>query len=450
MHEDVFAGLPDEYAALGDPRLVMRETLALVDDLRRCVKTLGDALVSAGLPARAWLGDDAMLDLLSGRLPALTIDDFLTALAEFAADTGPHLLHGGADDLASFADEVAQFREDSHTLRMVAQRQRYLRGAERDDLPLALALADARLGAPLDKLTGALRDLEALLPFLIPLTPDEWDSLTEAPPAENAQSARLYANATESVTSHDERYEAYESERSWDVAAAPEWPGTPTTQRAPTLPLPPGASAARSWRRLRDYAQQSQASARPYAASGSYPGASSDPATLPQRWAAFERRLPRPMRLLTAPLRPVMRLLNPPGMWALHHRLAAVLAIIALLATLVGVFTLTLPKTPLQSVRAIPTSHLKATPAHLALACAKGASGRLTLANPTKTTLTWKTTAPSGMTVSSLAGTLKPGADQRLTLTIIHPPAAHSRQNGTLTITASDGQLPIPYTLACK
>jgi len=34
MQGDVFADLPDDYAAQGDPRLVMRETLALVDELR--------------------------------------------------------------------------------------------------------------------------------------------------------------------------------------------------------------------------------------------------------------------------------------------------------------------------------------------------------------------------------------------------------------------------------
>jgi len=183
--ETGYADLPDEFAPLADVGEVMRETLSLMGDLRQATTRLGDALVEAGLPARDWRADDAWLDLLSERLPALSLDDYFTELARFAADMGPELLHGDRGDIGVFATTIAQYHESARTLRVVAQRLRLAGGRQRgDDLPLAEAIASPRVSAPLDRLTNTLRDLDSLSPFIVPLTRREWDDLARpAPPA---------------------------------------------------------------------------------------------------------------------------------------------------------------------------------------------------------------------------------------------------------------------------
>jgi hypothetical protein len=100
VDEDLLRDLPEDYAALGDPRTVMLEVAAQLRDLHEAVTRLGDALESAGLPGRQWRSGEARVRLLPGVLPNITVDDFVTRLAEFAVDTGLERLHGNPHDWA--------------------------------------------------------------------------------------------------------------------------------------------------------------------------------------------------------------------------------------------------------------------------------------------------------------------------------------------------------------
>lgn len=173
--------LPEEYAALGDRREVMVEAVDALESVRQCTRKLGDALVAAGLPARDWLGYDARIQFLDDTLPDVTLDDVITRLAEFSAGTGPDWLHGDHDAIARFNDEVAILDEVARTLRLVAQRERMAAVRQRSDLSVRRALGDARVGTQLDLLSRDLRDLVALAPFLAPLSPAEWSSLSSEP-----------------------------------------------------------------------------------------------------------------------------------------------------------------------------------------------------------------------------------------------------------------------------
>ncbi|HLY30768.1 MAG TPA: hypothetical protein VKQ36_07050 [Ktedonobacterales bacterium] len=282
--------LPEEYALLGNPRRVMREVVALLGDLHQAVWRLGDELVSAGLPARAWRSDDAWLDLLSERLPALTLDEFITRLSRFAADGAAQLLHGDEQDIATFGELIAEWSEQASILRVVAHRLRLSGVSTQGEQRLAEALASARISAPLDRLFDALRDLAALQPFLAPLTRDEWDSLdfSEAPP--EAKMAEPAPSLTDETTR----------------------PLTPEEARQTT----------QSFHRLRDFAPTQTAAldeTAPVMAPNMANGAHQPITRLSDAAEALLASLPNSLRV---PLR-----------WAMTHRLATTLAVIVLLAT---------------------------------------------------------------------------------------------------------------------
>ena len=180
MNRNTNDGSADEYDALGDPRQVMTEVLGLIEDLRQATHKLGDAIVAAGLSAREWRSSDARLALLSNQFPDITVDELITRLSEFSG-LAPDWLHGGEEEIAHFSEEVEILHEVVRSLRIQAQRLRILPMRERSDWPLERALGDARTGTPLDLLLGALRDLESLAPYLVPLTASEWPA--ESPPS---------------------------------------------------------------------------------------------------------------------------------------------------------------------------------------------------------------------------------------------------------------------------
>src|SRR5258708_31467467 len=183
----------EDDAALDDPRLVMAEVVRLLGELHRATTRLGDAIVAAGLPAREWRTDDAFLGHLPGELPEITLDTLLTRLAEFAADLGPHLLHGDVEELAHFHDETLMLYDVIRPLRAFAQHQRMLPARERGEQPLWRALGDARVGTPLDLAVARLRDRDALGPFLAPLAPADWQTIEqtiEQPPAPAPEQAK--------------------------------------------------------------------------------------------------------------------------------------------------------------------------------------------------------------------------------------------------------------------
>ncbi len=175
--------LPDEYAALADTRQVMLEVVGLLEDLHKATTRLGDAIAAAGFHGREWRGLDAQLDELSDQFPEITLDDLITRLAEFSAGNGPAWLRGDRADIEHFNDEAAILGGVMRPLRVLAQRQRVTPARERSRHPFERALADGRVGTQLDLMARYLRDLEALAPFIAPLTPEKWNLASPAPPA---------------------------------------------------------------------------------------------------------------------------------------------------------------------------------------------------------------------------------------------------------------------------
>lgn len=173
--------LPAGYAALADTPRVMGEALDSLTDLQNGVIALGKALVDAGLPKPIWRSEQASLRLLSPALPPITLDAYLTRLEAFATRDGPTWLHGAHDDLAAFHEEVAVLAQVARPLREVVQRLQRLPvempGGPRSDYPLQRVVRDPRLEAPLDTIAEILSDLEALAPFMRPLTPEQWRAL---------------------------------------------------------------------------------------------------------------------------------------------------------------------------------------------------------------------------------------------------------------------------------
>jgi hypothetical protein len=181
--------IADDYAALHDPYQVMMEVLELVRDLQQSTNRLGDAIVAGGLNARDWRSSEASLGLLSDQLPDITLDELITRLAEFSAAQGPDWLHGGPAEVERFKDEVQILYGVTRPLRVAAQRLRMLPAYERSEIPLEHALGSARVGTPLDLVAATLSDLEALSPYLVPLTAQQWES--PAPGGEQAEPQNL-------------------------------------------------------------------------------------------------------------------------------------------------------------------------------------------------------------------------------------------------------------------
>src|SRR5262245_20672967 len=212
--------LPDEYGALGDPRKVMAEVIRLLSDLHRAATRLGDAIVAAGFPARDWRSTDAWLPQLPGELPEISLDNLLTRLAEFAASTGPHWLHGAEDDLQRFHEEAQVLYNVIRPLRAFAHRQRMPSLRDRGSDALRPALRDPRVGTPLDLATSRLRDLESLASFLSPLSSGDWQMLAMS--SSQKSSAPTPASQPASATSSPSALEA----PLWLVDAKPAVPKT--------------------------------------------------------------------------------------------------------------------------------------------------------------------------------------------------------------------------------
>jgi hypothetical protein len=182
VDEEKLRDLPEEYAALGDRRAVMLEVAEKLKQLHPAVTALGDAIERAGLPGRDWRGDAAELGLLARRLGDLTIDDFITQLAEFTADHGPEWLHGGRRDLDTFHEEVAALYGMVRRLRRVSRRLRENpQGPARNRRAARLArvFGDERVAESLGHVAALLGDCKALEPFMGPLAPEEWDAAAD-------------------------------------------------------------------------------------------------------------------------------------------------------------------------------------------------------------------------------------------------------------------------------
>lgn len=407
----------DEYAALDDPLQVMAEVVRLVQDLHRAATRLGDAIAKAGLPAREWRDAECRLLLLADQVPDITLDALITRLAEFAADLGPHWLHGTREDIARFSDEVAILYGVARPLRTVAQRLRMMPARDRGDLPIERAFGDARVGTPLDRVAALLRDLESLAPFIEPLTSAQWSTLTTPPPSPSptpsSTSLPVPAAIPTPVVGASPRVSGgagatlMQPLNPQDVPQPP----TPSPSSASVSAVPP--SSGRSFRRLRDFMPP------------------------PEEGHAPERDWSWLRAGAAVRVGGVLAWVKP-RKWLVAGVVAMLLALsLALLA---------LVRTAMPPSVTSSASHLTVAPAQLALACSgKDDTTRLTLRDTAAQPLTWSITAPAGLSLSSSHGTLKPGASATITVKVTSAKAAH----GTLRFTSNEGAATVTYTVSC-
>jgi hypothetical protein len=164
--------LSGEYAALRDTPAVMSATMGYLEELQGAVIRLGDAIEQGGLPGKLWRLDEASLATLGDIFPFITVDELITRLSQFAAERGPAWLRGSTAEVMAFRDETHILYDVVHALRVTAQRLR-TSGASGGGL-LERAFSNARIGAPLDRVAILLETLDALGPFMAPISPDAW------------------------------------------------------------------------------------------------------------------------------------------------------------------------------------------------------------------------------------------------------------------------------------
>ncbi len=407
----------DEYAALQDPRQVMPEVATVLAELHEAITQLGNAFTGAGLPAREWISDDALLRPLADNLPDVTLDDLLTRAAEFAAGSGPYWLRGGAEAIEQFVAETALLSDAFRPLRVIAQRLRVLPSRERGALPIERALGDGRVGAKLDQLSRCLADLEALGPFMAPLTPHEWsaargdvpygeaDQFTEPLPPELIPSPPLPGPGS----------------GPGQGAAAPVQPAPPPRVRglnimsvvaSPVASLLPGT-------------------ARPAAAGSPGAAAARPPRVAPPR----VRRLTATLSGYAAQARQRVQRVEP--------RRWAVVGLVALLLAL-GTGVLALAAHP--AAPTAPPGPLTVSPASVKLTCTgSGSSATVTLEWTGTAATTWSAGPATGLALSPSRGTLTPNTGIRITTRVTARKAAH----GTLTFTAGTQRASVAYAVSC-
>src|SRR6478609_5432841 len=169
---DLDERLSGEYAALRDTPAVMRSAAGYLEELQGAVIRLGDAIEQGGLPGKFWRSDEADLAAMGDIFPLITVDELITRLSQFASERGPAWLRGSMADLAAFRDEARILYDVMHALRVTAQRLRMSGGSGKSQLERAFS--NARIGAPLDRVALLLETLDALGPFMAPISPGDW------------------------------------------------------------------------------------------------------------------------------------------------------------------------------------------------------------------------------------------------------------------------------------
>lgn len=409
--------LDGEYAALQDPRQVMPEVATVLAELHEAITQLGNAFAGAGLPAREWRSDDALLRPLADNLPDVTLDDLLTRAAEFAAGTGPYWLRGGAEEIEQIVAETTLLSDAFRPLRVIAQRLRVLPSRERSALPIERVLGDGRVGAKLDQVSRCLADLEALGPFMAPLTPHEWSA---------ARGDAPYGGDGDQFT------EPLPPDLIPSPPAAPgpgPLPGAAQAARPAPPPRVPGLN-------IISVVASPVASLLPSTARPATAGAPGAPAVRPPR------AVPPQVRRLTATLSGYAAQARDRAQ-RIEPRRWAVVGLVALLLAL-GTGALALATHP--AAPTAPPAPLTVSPATVKLTCTgKASSATLTLEWTGSATTGWGVQAPPGLSLSPSRGTLKPNTGIRITLRVTARKAAH----GTLTFDANTQRASVAYTVSC-
>jgi hypothetical protein len=391
--------LPERYAALADTPRVMGEARDSLADLQSAALELEKALVDAGLPKPVWRSEQATLRLLSPALPAITLDAYLTRLEQFATRDGPTWLHGAHDDLATFHKEVSVLAQVTRPLREVVQRLQRLPvempGGPRSDHPLQRVVRDPHLEPPLDSIAEVLGDLEALAPFMRPLTPEQWRALQRR---SQLFPARVWAAVT-----------AWASALRSRVSAAPSSAATRSANASSIL----GAGRAwitgrLSWLRSRTRAQRALLAA----------------GLLFVVVAVF-------VALAISHL-PHANDLSPTA------SSSAVRTVLAESSTATALATTS------------PTSTSGATPGptpQLTGACkVRGATATLTLTNTGVSSFTWQAQPPATLTVSPAKGVLQAGESATIQVSAVNKKTA----SGIITVIASHDQVSTQEKVSCR
>lgn len=407
VNEELLRNLPEEYVALADRRRVMNEVADELGELHAAVNSLGDALEASGLPGRLWRSQDASLRLIARSLPDITVDRFMTRLAEFAAGKGPGWLHGDSDDLDQFHREV---RAICRVVDRLSASLPQTPTAARPQRAIELAFADPRVAAALDQVVEILTDFRALEPFMAPLARDEWEP--RAAPSESA------APATGEARTHGD-----------------------------TLSLPADATHAK----LRDYAR-----------------ATLKPQLQGDRTARdrLNALLYRAKRLFTPLFRRKRLIAIEAGLLVvtvlavlgLHHQ--GLVGTTQTQGSSAGDHSATAASATHASATLVPTKALPtatrppatktALPApQLALACTMNAaktSATLTITNTGRGTVSWQAAASHWLTVSPSSGQLSVDDSKSAQVT---PSSKRSWVTNTVTVSASNGARSASFSVTC-
>jgi hypothetical protein len=398
--------LPARYAALADTPRVMGEALDALADLGAATMELGAALVDAGLPRPVWRSERASLRLLSPVLPVITVDAFLSRLEQFAMRDGPAWLHGTLDDLQAFHGEVAVLVKVARPLREVVYRLQHLpidmQGGPRSDHPLQRVVRHPRLQAPLDTIAEILSDLEALAPFMRPLTPEQWRALRHA-------SRPLPAFVRDAVRALPSRLWI----RRRNVAPAVS--GAQTAGVAAQTRSALGASRAWFLQRLASLRRRPRA----------------------QRWLLVSSLL-----VAVAAVLAVLAFSRQPQATGQEPSFASSAALTAIAGS--GTATALATGSPASS----PTSDATAGPApKLALTClVNGATATLTLKNVGASSLTWQAQPPPTLTVSPTEGALQAGQSAAAQVSAKNKKTV----SGTITVIASHDTVSTEEKATCR
>ncbi len=399
MDEDLLRDLPDEYAALADRRTVMLEVAAQLHELHAVVTRLGNALESAGLPGRDWRSAEARLRLLPGSLPNITVDDFVTRLAEFSADSGPERLHGNRDDLERFHQEVAAIHGVVQRLQRIAHDLDDMPPRDRRSARISRAFGDVRVREALDDVEQILGDFKALRPFMAPLARHEWEG----------SAVRLS-----------------QADRASQVDASPVGRRRGVRETLPMLSSNPHV-------RLRDFAPANHGN------------------------GALGRLSARVRRLIAALRRRIVRLraASPAQKQLVAIAIVAVLGLsgIGLEVVLSRAPAASSPagrtpgSTPTVAAPATSTEtpRRSAAPPKLALTCAtQGSTATLTIKNVGTTAVTWQAQASSRLRVSPDHGSLAAGQSATAQVS-----TSRQQVTGTITVTASDSARSAQFSVTC-
>lgn len=429
-----------------DARAAMSESLRLLHELRDATIALGDSLVRAGLPSDAWRQPDALLAEISGQSSLDTVDALLSQLTEFAASSGPQWLAGDGASLDDFEHEARTLASIARPLRAVARRERLAPPSDRSPLPFGRALADAHVGAHLDRVAQTLQRLFDLAPLLAPLPPEAQPSAAHDPVpafAEEPVPALVAPMRAEAVAAPGPLNDETTIAR---VSAGP----------TPAIPIEDDGAA----------------DAPTYVTNGQSFAARHDAPTVP----AWRARGPVPVWPRSDPLtstvlrrrRPALLLLvvllvgagalglavgltlptlgsggQPPLTSAQSTALAGQLARAATLTHTLPTPTIGSPTPASPTAVPLRPAQLSVAPSHIILPCPGRGDVSLTLSNSGDQSLTWQASISTGVVLSSYLGTLDPHGSTTITVNAV------SFQRGTITFTWGGGAVQVSYRVAC-